>query len=94
MSAPRLHIGIGVDQNLPWATLVERWRLIEAGEQFSRTQPRGKPRRFVIGSVGSNRDGQVPLFDKGRYLLFGEGLNLHDDGATDWVVTVPERSTG
>jgi alkanesulfonate monooxygenase SsuD/methylene tetrahydromethanopterin reductase-like flavin-dependent oxidoreductase (luciferase family) len=26
----RLHIGIGVDQNLPWATLVERWRLIEA----------------------------------------------------------------
>ena len=25
-----LHVGIGVDQNLPWATLVDRWRLIEA----------------------------------------------------------------
>jgi alkanesulfonate monooxygenase SsuD/methylene tetrahydromethanopterin reductase-like flavin-dependent oxidoreductase (luciferase family) len=28
--ATRLHIEIGVDQNLLWATLVERWRLIEA----------------------------------------------------------------
>jgi len=28
--ANRLHIGIGVDQNLPWPTLIERWRLIEA----------------------------------------------------------------
>jgi F420-dependent oxidoreductase-like protein len=26
----RLHIGIGVDPNLAWPTLVERWRLIEA----------------------------------------------------------------
>jgi F420-dependent oxidoreductase-like protein len=25
-----VHVGIGVDQNLPWPTLVERWRLIEA----------------------------------------------------------------
>jgi F420-dependent oxidoreductase-like protein len=30
VSGQRLHVGIGVDQNLPWATLVERWRLIEA----------------------------------------------------------------
>ena len=30
MSAHRLHVGIGVDQNLPWATMVERWRLVEA----------------------------------------------------------------
>jgi F420-dependent oxidoreductase-like protein len=27
--AKRLHVGIGLDQNLPWPTLVERWRLIE-----------------------------------------------------------------
>jgi F420-dependent oxidoreductase-like protein len=30
MRAKRLHVGIGVDQNLPFPTLVERWRLIEA----------------------------------------------------------------
>lgn len=30
MAAHPLHVGIGVDQNLPWATLVDRWRLIEA----------------------------------------------------------------
>ena len=30
MRVKPLHVGIGVDQNLPWATLVERWRLIEA----------------------------------------------------------------
>src|SRR5581483_672381 len=30
VSERRLHVGIGVDQNLPWATLVERWRLVEA----------------------------------------------------------------
>lgn len=30
MGTNPLHIGIGVDQNLPWPTLVERWRLIEA----------------------------------------------------------------
>lgn len=30
MGVTRLHIGIGVDQNLPWTTLVDRWRLIEA----------------------------------------------------------------
>jgi len=30
VGANRLHIGIGVDPNLPWTTLVERWRLIEA----------------------------------------------------------------
>ena len=29
MTANRLHIGIGVDQNLPWPTLIERWRLVE-----------------------------------------------------------------
>jgi F420-dependent oxidoreductase-like protein len=30
MRAKRLHVGIGVDQNLPFPTLVERWHLIEA----------------------------------------------------------------
>jgi F420-dependent oxidoreductase-like protein len=30
VSPPPLHVGIGVDQDLPWPTLVERWRLIEA----------------------------------------------------------------
>jgi F420-dependent oxidoreductase-like protein len=30
MGAKRLHVGIGVDQNLPFPTLVERWRQIEA----------------------------------------------------------------
>jgi F420-dependent oxidoreductase-like protein len=29
VGAKRLHVGIGVDQNIPWPTLVERWRLIE-----------------------------------------------------------------
>jgi F420-dependent oxidoreductase-like protein len=29
MAVTRLHIGIGVDQNLPWETLVDRWRLVE-----------------------------------------------------------------
>jgi F420-dependent oxidoreductase-like protein len=30
VSGSKLHVGIGVDQNLPWSTLVERWRLIES----------------------------------------------------------------
>jgi F420-dependent oxidoreductase-like protein len=30
MGAKQLHVGIGVDQNLPFPTLVERWRQIEA----------------------------------------------------------------
>ena len=29
MAQTPAHVGIGVDQNLPWATLVERWRLVE-----------------------------------------------------------------